>query len=66
MRIGRSTVAGLLAVTFFLALGAQADPADLWWDEGWPYRVPVSASGSGVAAVAIDFSVVFASFLQAL
>lgn len=32
---------------------------DVWWDEGWPYRIPVSASGSGVAQVSPDFTQAF-------
>ncbi len=45
---------GLFTVTLALDVPAQADSADLWWDEAWPYRIPISASGSGVAEVAID------------
>ncbi|MBN1318312.1 MAG: hypothetical protein JXA42_22715, partial [Anaerolineales bacterium] len=33
-----------------------ADVADSWWDDAWPYRIPVSASGDGVVEVSIDFS----------
>jgi hypothetical protein len=33
--------------------------ADLWWDEGWPYRLPVTVSGSGVVEASVDFTAVF-------
>ena len=39
----------------------QADAADTWWDNAWPYRVPVTVSGSGVAQVSIDFTATFAA-----
>lgn len=32
------------------------DPADAWWNAGWPYRIRVDASGSGVALASINFS----------
>jgi hypothetical protein len=38
---------------------ALTDAADAWWDEAWPYRLPVTVSGSGVAQAEIDFSTVF-------
>jgi len=41
-----------------VAPDARADPADGWWDEGWPYRLPVSVTGSGVVEVSIDFTAV--------
>jgi hypothetical protein len=37
----------------------QADAADEWWDDAWPYRIPVTVSGSGVAQVSIDFTTAF-------
>jgi hypothetical protein len=40
---------------------ARADPADAWWDEAWPYRIPVTVSGGGVAQVSIDFSAAFST-----
>ncbi len=40
---------------------AQADAADGWWNDAWPYRVPVTVGGSGVAEVAIDFTAAFAA-----
>ena len=36
-----------------------ADAADAWWDDGWPYRIPVTVSGEGIAQVAIDFTAAF-------
>jgi hypothetical protein len=38
---------------------AQADAADAWWDEAWPYRIPVTVSGSGVAQVSVNFTTAF-------
>ena len=38
-----------------------ADPADEWWDDGWPYRIEVPTSGSGTAEASIDFSAAFAA-----
>jgi len=40
---------------------ARADAADAWWNEAWPYRIPVTASGAGVAEVAINFTEAFAA-----
>ena len=51
---------GSVAVATFFATSAAADPADSWWDEAWPYRTPVTVSGSGVATVTIDFTETFA------
>ncbi|MFO7681329.1 MAG: DUF4091 domain-containing protein [Chloroflexota bacterium] len=39
---------------------AQANAPDAWWDEGWPYRIPVTVSGSGVAQANINFTTAFA------
>ncbi|MBU1171201.1 MAG: DUF4091 domain-containing protein [Proteobacteria bacterium] len=36
-----------------------ADEDDQWWNGDWPYRVPVTVSGSGVGQVSIDFSDAF-------
>ncbi len=38
---------------------APSNPSDPWWDGGWPYRLRVDVSGSGVAQVAVDFTAVF-------
>ena len=46
---------GLLADGPQPAAGHAAAGED-WWDEGWPYRIPVTVSGSGVVAAAVDFS----------
>ncbi|GAB4451301.1 MAG: hypothetical protein Kow0031_33880 [Anaerolineae bacterium] len=40
---------------------SRADAADEWWDEAWPYRIPVTVSGSGVAQVSINFTSAFAA-----
>ena len=40
---------------------SHADAADSWWDEGWPYRIPVTANGSGVAQANINFTTAFAN-----
>ena len=45
----------LMIVTFFHGQ-TQADAADDWWDESWPYRVQVDVSGQGVAAANINFT----------
>ena len=34
----------------------QAEAADVWWDEAWPYRIPVTVGGAGVAEVNINFT----------
>lgn len=33
-----------------------AGGGDAWWDDAWPYRIPVSVGGTGIAEVSIDFS----------
>ncbi len=55
------TISTLLAATPPAPDRARADAADAWWDDAWPYRVPVTASGSGVAEATIDFTVAFAT-----
>jgi hypothetical protein len=60
----RTYVFVLLALLIAAALPvrptpARADAADAWWDEAWPYRIPVTVSGGGVAQVSIDFSAAF-------
>ena len=39
----------------------RADAADAWWNDAWPYRIPVTVSGSGVAQMSIDFTAAFAA-----
>ncbi len=39
---------------------AAADPGDAWWNDDWPYRIPISVTGTGIAEVAVDFSQAFA------
>ncbi len=59
-----------LLVTFIFVLilllsrsskASYANAADGWWDEGWPYRVPVTISGTGVAQANINFTAAFAN-----
>jgi len=33
-----------------------ADASDAWWDNGWPYRIRVDVSGSGVVSTTINFT----------
>ncbi|MCG3212655.1 MAG: hypothetical protein FOGNACKC_06330 [Anaerolineae bacterium] len=40
---------------------SRANAADSWWDDAWPYRIPVTVSGSGVAQVSINFTSAFAT-----
>ncbi len=37
-------------------VGRAESPADDWWDDGWPYRMPVAVGGQGIAETAIDFT----------
>ncbi len=41
----------------FKPVHAEAD--DTWWDDDWPYRVPVEVSGTGAVGVNLDFSQYF-------
>ncbi|MCP4629295.1 MAG: hypothetical protein GY850_38195, partial [bacterium] len=49
----------LMLFFLFCPTSSQADAADDWWDEAWPYRIPVNTGGSGVAQVSIDFTAAF-------
>ncbi|RPI31003.1 MAG: hypothetical protein EHM70_12530, partial [Chloroflexota bacterium] len=49
----------LAAASLAASVPAQANPTDAWWEDAWPYRLPVSVSGSGIAQAAIDFSAAF-------
>ncbi len=46
-------------LTAYAPLPAQAAPNDLWWDTAWPYRIPITVSGSGVAEVSLNFTTLF-------
>lgn len=50
---------GALLAGAFPPLPAHADAADAWWDTAWPYRIPVTVSGSGVAQVSLNFTTLF-------
>lgn len=40
---------------------AQTAATEPWWDDAWPYRVPVTVSGSGVVQVSLNFTALFAA-----
>jgi hypothetical protein len=50
----------LLGLTLTLTPPALAAPSDPWWDRAWPYRVEVTASGSGVVSASVNFGQVLA------
>ena len=54
-----------LLVSIFVGTRAAAsspnDPADAWWDDSWPYRIPVTVGGSGVVETTINFTNAFAA-----
>ncbi len=49
---------GLLAMLLSPPV-SRANATDAWWNEAWPYRIPVTVSGSGVAQVSINFTIAF-------
>ena len=64
----RRTFTILLGFIFVLILllsrsskSSYANASDAWWDEGWPYRIPVTVSGSGVTQANINFTTAFAN-----
>ncbi len=61
LKWNRGTLGVWCVLWVLVSVPAAADPGDEWWDEAWPYRVPVTASGSGVAEVSIDFTAAFAA-----
>ncbi len=42
-----------------MATFSHANEADQWWNEAWPYRIPVNVTGNGVGQVSINFTKVF-------
>ena len=38
---------------------AHFDANDTWWDGAWPYRIPITVSGTGVAEVSVNFTSAF-------
>ncbi len=57
----RQLISGLSITLSFLLASSQSISAsadDVWWDSSWPYRLPVSVSGSGVVQTSIDFTAV--------
>jgi hypothetical protein len=42
-----------------LPQSTHANAADAWWDDAWPYRIPVTVSGSGIAQVSVNFTTAF-------
>lgn len=63
--LGRSICALLLCSLIALPrpapAPARANAIDPWWDDAWPYRIPLTVGGSGVAQAAIDFTAAFAA-----
>lgn len=39
----------------------RAGAGDAWWNAAWPYRVPVTVSGSGIAQAGVNFTQAFNS-----
>jgi hypothetical protein len=39
----------------------RADSGDAWWDEAWPFRLPVTVAGAGVTQAAVDFGAALAA-----
>ena len=58
----RTRLLGILLSTAALHTGNPvfADVSDAWWNDDWPYRIPVSVEGNGVAEVSVDFTQAFA------
>ncbi|MHA1280067.1 MAG: hypothetical protein ACTSQ8_22975 [Candidatus Helarchaeota archaeon] len=49
-RIIRLSVSMIIITSIFTPSGVfsvQADAPDVWWDEDWPYRVPLTIEGGG-------------------
>ena len=59
-------LACLLGLGIISPGSTRADAADAWWDNAWPYRIPVTVSGSGIAQVSINFTTAFNDELLSL
>ena len=58
----RLTVSLLLMLMSFCTTGLQqahASSEDAWWENDWPYRVPLQINAPGIAAVNPNFSQLF-------
>ena len=42
-------------LVLFSLISSSATAQDTWWDDSWPYRIPVSASGAGIVEATVDF-----------
>ena len=51
----------MLAFFAVFAVSSMADSSDQWWDDAWPYRIPVTVPSPGVVSVSIDFTTAFAA-----
>ncbi len=55
----RFLLAAVSAAILFASSSALADSSDEWWDDAWPFRIPVTVSGAGIVSVSVDFTSVF-------
>jgi len=67
MRIKAGILLSLIVIMLMIffrssePIQVHAVTSDVWWDEAYPYRLPVKVDGSGIAAVSINFSDEFAA-----
>jgi len=58
----RSTITLVLTLLFFITTGSQETHAttdDAWWDNDWPYRIPIEVNQDGPVAANLNFSQLF-------